>query len=92
MTDADGHYELRIFRAGQYYLGINLNNTATQDTPYPRWFYPGTNDLALAARIDFSGKPEVRTYDFTLPDRLPERAVQGIVVMRRMGSPCQERW
>ena len=80
MTDSDGHYELRIDRAGQYYLGVNLNHTPTQDTPYPRWFYPGTEDPALATRIDFSGKPEVRTYDFTLPDRQPERTIEGIVL------------
>jgi carboxypeptidase family protein len=68
MTDSDGRYELRIVRAGQYYLGINLNRTATPDSSYPRWFYPGTDDPALATRIEFDGKPEVRTYDFTLPD------------------------
>lgn len=68
MTDSDGHYEMGIVRAGQYYLGINLNHTPTRDTPYPRWFYPGTEDPALATRIDFSGRPAVRTYDFTLPD------------------------
>ena len=80
MTDSDGHYELRIVRAGQYYLGINLNHTPTQESPYPRWFYPGTEDRVLATGIDFSGRPEVRTYDFTLPDRQPERAVEGIVL------------
>jgi len=80
MTDSGGRYELHIVRTGQYYLGINLNRTATRDTPYPRWFYPGTEDPAFATRIDFSGKPEVRTYDFTLPDRQPERAIEGIVL------------
>ncbi len=80
MTGADGAYELRIVRPGQYYLGINLNHTPTQDTPYPRWFYPGTEDPASATRIDFSGKPEIRSYDLTLPDRQPERTIEGIVL------------
>ena len=80
MTDSDGRYELRSVRAGQYYLGINLNHTPTRDTPYPRWFYPGTGDPALATRIDFSGRPEIRTYDFTLPDPQPERTIEGIVL------------
>jgi hypothetical protein len=74
MTDSDGRYELRIVRAGQYYLGINLNRTATPDSSYPRWFYPGTDDPALATRIEFDGKPEVRTYDFTVPDTKSENA------------------
>src|ERR1035437_5376928 len=67
MTGPDGRYQLRIVKAGQYYLGINLNHTPTQDTPYPRWFYPGTDDLASATTIAFSGRPEMRTYDLTLP-------------------------
>ena len=84
MTDSEGHYELRTDRAGQYYLGVSLNTT--QDTPYPRWFYPGTEDPASATKIDFSGRPEVRTYDLTLPHRQPERAIEGIV-LRADGQP-----
>jgi hypothetical protein len=86
MTDSEGHYELRIDRAGQYYLGVSLNHTPTQDTPYPRWFYPGTEDPASATKVDFSGRPEVRTYDLTLPDRQLERAIEGIV-LRTDGQP-----
>jgi hypothetical protein len=82
MTDADGHYAIRIVWPGQYFLGVNLNHTSTRDTPYPRWFYPGTEDPVAAARIDFSGRPEVRTFDFTLPDRQPERAIEGIVLTK----------
>lgn len=80
MTGPDGHYELRIDRAGEYYLGVNLNHSPTQDAPYPRWFYPGTEDPAVAARIEFSGKPEVRTYDFSVPDPQAERVIDGVVL------------
>ena len=79
MTTPDGYYELPITRPGQYYLGINLNHTPTRDTPYPRWFYPGTKDQASAAIINFSGKPDTPTYNFTLPDRQDERVIEGIV-------------
>jgi len=80
MTDADGRYSIRIVRPGQYFLGVSLNHTPTLDTPYPRWFFPGTKDSESADRIDFSGKPGARTYDFTLPDRQPQRAIEGIVL------------
>jgi hypothetical protein len=43
-----------------------------RDTLYPRWFYPGTGDPSVATTVDFSGKPETRTYDFTLPDQQSE--------------------
>jgi hypothetical protein len=80
MTNPDGYYELRIVRPGQYYLGINLNHAPTRDTPYPRWFYPGTEDPSAAAIINFSGKPASLTYDITLPDRQSEREIDGIVL------------
>jgi len=80
MTTPDGYYEFRVVRPGQYYLGINLNHTPTRDTPYPRWFYPGTENQAAAAIINFSGKPDTRTYDFTLPDRQNERVIEGIAL------------
>jgi len=79
-TTPDGYYEFRVVRPGEYYLGINLNHTPTRDTPYPRWFYPGTENQAAAAIINFSGKPDSRTYDFTLPDRQDERVIEGIVL------------
>jgi hypothetical protein len=81
MTDRDGRYEIRIVRPGQYYLGVSLNHTPSRDTPYPRWFYPGTEDPAVATAIDFSGKPETRTYDFTLPDQQSRRTIDGFVLM-----------
>jgi hypothetical protein len=80
MTDADGGFELRIIRPGQYYLGINLNHTAMRDTPYPRWFYPGTEIQASASVIDFSGKPDTGVYNFTLPKQQAERIIDGIVL------------
>ena len=78
-TNSDGQFNLRITRPGQYYLGINLNHTATRETPYPRWFFPGTEDQALAGIIEFSGKQETRTYNLSLPERQSERVIEGIV-------------
>jgi hypothetical protein len=87
MTDAGGHYELRIVRPGKYHLGINLNQTATTYSPYARWLHPGTEDPAAATKIDFAGRPETRIYDLSLPDPLPERTVDGVVV-RADGQPA----
>ena len=87
MTDAEGRYELRILRPGEYIFGINLNHAATRYSPYPRWFHPGTEDPAAATKIDFSGKRETLLYDLTLPDALAERTVDG-VVRRADGQPA----
>jgi hypothetical protein len=34
VTDANGDYELRILRPGEYLLGVNLNHTATESESY----------------------------------------------------------
>jgi hypothetical protein len=86
MTDTQGRYEIRIVRPGQYYLGVSLNHSPGRDTPYPRWFYPGTGDPSLATTIDFSGKPETRTYDLSLPDQQSRRTIDGFI-LRRDGQP-----
>jgi hypothetical protein len=87
LTDSAGYYELRILRPGEYHLGINLNQTATRQSPYPQWFHPGTQDSAAATKIDFSGRPETRVYDLILPDPLPERTIEGVVA-RADGQPA----
>lgn len=78
-TDAEGRYELRHFSAGGYYLGINLSTKANLQMPYPRWFYPGTEDPTQAAVIFFSDKPDIQHYDLTLPDAQRERIIAGAV-------------
>jgi hypothetical protein len=85
-TDTNGRYELRINRPGQYYLGTSLNHSPTRDNPYPQWFYPGTVDQVSAVVIEFSGKPDVRNFDFALPDKQSERTIEG-VVFTTAGTP-----
>jgi hypothetical protein len=49
-TDDQGYYELSRLRTGDYYLGVNIDNSPTRNSPYPRWFYPGVEDPKLADR------------------------------------------
>jgi hypothetical protein len=86
MTKPDGTYELPIYRPGHYRVGVNLNQSAKRDAPYPRWFYPGTADEAAAAEIEFNGKPETRVLDIALPQPMAARVVAG-VVFGRDGQP-----
>ena len=86
ITGPDGRYELRVVQPGEYYLGVNLNHGPTRDTPYPRWFHPGTDGPGLATKIEFLGRPESRSYDLTLPDTQPERVIEG-VVLKTDGQP-----
>ncbi len=87
-TNAEGQYQMPVAWPGQFQLGVNLTYTATPATPYPRWFYPGTQNPAEAATIEFSGKPETRVYDFALPQRLSPREIEGFVSLAD-GTPAR---
>ena len=79
-TDANGRYELRNLRAGDYYLGISLGHTPTKENPYARWFYPGTEDPRAAVLIHIIEKPERQTFDFAAPDPQKHRVIEGVVI------------
>ncbi|MBN9660223.1 MAG: hypothetical protein J0H49_18695 [Acidobacteria bacterium] len=86
VTDEHGRFELPAVEGDLHYLGVNLLDAATARAPYPRWFHPGTSERAAATKISFAGERESRYFELTLPDRLPERAIQ-VVVLNADGTP-----
>jgi hypothetical protein len=78
-TDAEGRYELRSLTTGDYYLGISLSRSPTLQNPYRRWFYPGTEDPAVAGILHVADRAEVLRFDLTLPAPQHERVIQGAV-------------
>lgn len=79
-TDEEGRFELVIYRAGSYRIGVNLSSLPSPERPYAAWLYPGTGDRAAAEVFVFEDRPAARRADFTLP--LPEqvRKVSGAVL------------
>ena len=47
--------------------------------PFTRWFYPGTENPAVAGIVHVSDKAEVLRFDLSLPAPQHERAIQGVV-------------
>jgi hypothetical protein len=47
--------------------------------PYTRWFYPGTENPAVAGIVHVSDKAEILRFDVSLPAPQHERALQGVV-------------
>ncbi len=86
ITDEQGRFELPAVEGDPHFLGVNLVDAATARAPYPRWFHPGTSDRAAATKISFAGERESRYFELTLPDRLPERSVE-VVVLNADGTP-----
>jgi len=78
-TDGSGRFELRRLATGDYYLGVSLSRTPTLESPYTRWFYPGTEDPAGAGIVHVSEKPEALRFDLTLPEPQHDRVITGTV-------------
>jgi hypothetical protein len=78
-TDENGRYELRHLPTGDYYLGVSLSRTPTLQSPYARWFYPGSEDPAVAGIVHVSDKPEALRFDLTLPEQQHDRVISGTV-------------
>lgn len=79
-TDANGRYELRRLTTGEYYLGISLGRSPTEENPYTRWFYPGTEDPQGAALIHVADRPERQSFEMTVPARQKPRLIEGLVL------------
>ena len=78
-TDAEGHYELKNLRPGEYYLGINLARTPSKEMPYTRYFFPGAEDSAAAIPALVGDGQQIKKYDFPIPAAQKERQVEGFV-------------
>jgi hypothetical protein len=79
-TDEHGRFELVVYGAGSYRIGVNLSKLPSPERPYATWLHPGTGDRAAATVFDFEDRPAHRSADFKLP--VPERVrnVSGIVL------------
>jgi 5-hydroxyisourate hydrolase-like protein (transthyretin family) len=79
-TNEDGRYELRRLTTGDYYLGVSLSGSPTLQSPYTRWFYPGTEDPGAAGMVHISDRPEALQLNLTLPNPPRARVISGKVL------------
>ncbi|HKA20350.1 MAG TPA: carboxypeptidase-like regulatory domain-containing protein [Blastocatellia bacterium] len=78
-TNKEGKFEFKEIPAGRYLLGVNLDQEPRGDSPYPRTFYPGVDNLARATVVNVGDLEQLRDYDIHLPPRLVTRTVEGVV-------------
>lgn len=79
-ADDNGRFEFNAIPPGEYFLGIRLSRLGRPTFPYPRAFYPSTQDLSQAKAITIREGMTLEGYDLQLPEKLTKRIIEGVVL------------
>jgi hypothetical protein len=79
-TAADGTFELRLVRPGEYLIGFNAARRYDGQPRLPRAFHPGLADPTGAARVVVGVGDRLRLRDFVVPDNIRLVRIDGVVV------------
>lgn len=80
VADDNGRFEFNAIPPGEYFLGIRLSRLALLTFPYPRTFYPSTQDLSKADAIAIREGTSLEGYDLQLTEKLRSRMIEGVVL------------
>ena len=53
LTDENGSFDLWPLPPGDYYVGVNINNSPSADLPFPPTYYPGVVNPKAASIVHF---------------------------------------
>ena len=79
-SDARGNFSFKDLPPTQYTLSINFNESPSELSPYPTYFYPHTNNRQDAEVFDIGNTSNLKNLSFKLPSALAQRTVKGKVV------------
>lgn len=68
-----GVFEFNHIGPGQYIIVYNRGNRMNPNSPYPRMFYPGTEDVNQAQTIEVKEGEQLEKIDFAVKDAFPTR-------------------
>jgi hypothetical protein len=75
----DGRYEFTGVPPGEYLIGVSIAAPPQRDTPYETTYYPAGSDRARARVFRLSAGQQFTGIDITLPPRLPQVIITGII-------------
>lgn len=68
-----GVFDFDHIGPGQYIIVYNRGNRMNPNSPFPRTFYPGTQDLSEAKSIEVKESEQLTHVDFSVKDPFPTR-------------------
>jgi hypothetical protein len=87
--EENGSFKFEGVAVGEYYLVLNPRNQAPteNDAPYPRTYYPSTNEASAATKIVVTEGAKLENLTLRLGPRWKERRVTGKVIWEDGSSP-----
>jgi hypothetical protein len=78
-ADESGRFELWPLPPGDYYIGVNINNSPKESPPFPATYYPGVANQGSATWVHVSDG-EIKNLDIPLPVVAAPRAVHFVAI------------
>lgn len=85
-TDAEGNYEYKSVKQGEYFLGVNLGQMASFSVPFDATFFPGSSSIKNATVISLAQNQQLSLSALKLPPRSVECIITGRLLWAD-GSP-----
>jgi hypothetical protein len=78
-TDENGRFDLWPLPPGDYYVGVNINNSPKADAPFPPTYFPGVTSRKAASIVHVE-EGEVKDLELPLPEVAKSRTVHFVAI------------
>src|SRR6266536_5591328 len=77
--DESGRFDLWPLPPGDYYVGVNINNSPSAESPFPPTYYPGVTSQRAAGIVHVDDR-EVKELELHLPEVATPRRVHFVAI------------
>jgi hypothetical protein len=78
-TDENGRFDLWPLPPGDYYVGVNINSSPKEDSPFPPTYYPGVTSRKAASIVHLD-EGQLKNLELPLPEIAKPRTVHFIAI------------
>jgi len=82
IIEDDGTFSFKGVPLGKYQISLNYTDNPDDDSPYPTYFYPNTNNRSQAKVFEIGYGTKFNEIVFQMPPKLVKRKIYGEVVWK----------